>query len=282
MFIGSLIRMHCSKVLSAVAIAAIAVACGGGGSSVPATPGGSAQPASGATTAAPGGLYVGYYQEDPTNNPEDPVPGAIYLNLPEGNNTFSGNMFFTYVGCQSSNVGTVSGDKLDLDLSGKWTGTVDNTAQEGGYVGKFSTSLNIYQGSYTVKNGKQRIDIPNCIKYDIAAFGTWQLFALEQTYSSTGSGSATGLIGVVVDNGNRIQWSPPDSTQASFVSVMDAALAAANANAIVWQSYYYDGTRAATVPAGLLTAGREYIALAAGLTASGERTYFSSKRFTAQ
>jgi hypothetical protein len=53
-----------------------------------------------AEAQAPGGLFVGYYHEDPVTNPEDPFPGALYLNLPSANGTYAGTMFFTYFGCQ--------------------------------------------------------------------------------------------------------------------------------------------------------------------------------------
>ena len=29
-------------------------------------------------------LYVGWYQEDPLTNPEDPTPGSVHLSLPAG------------------------------------------------------------------------------------------------------------------------------------------------------------------------------------------------------
>jgi hypothetical protein len=61
--------------------------------------------------SAPGGLYIGYYHEDPISNPEDPVPGALYLSLPAGDSSFAGKMFFTYLGCQTSSVGSISGAK---------------------------------------------------------------------------------------------------------------------------------------------------------------------------
>ena len=79
------------------------------------------------------GLYVGYYQEDPITNPEDPTPGSIYLSLPAGDSAFSGSMFFTYVGCQSENLGTIAGTKAGPSLKGEWGGSVDGTAQKGSF-----------------------------------------------------------------------------------------------------------------------------------------------------
>src|ERR1700730_1147535 len=83
----------------------------------------------------PESLYVGYYQEDPVDNPEDPTIGAVYLNLPKAGGAFSGNMFFTYVGCQHTNVGTITGNLAGAHLQGTWTGTVDGTAQNGSFIG---------------------------------------------------------------------------------------------------------------------------------------------------
>ena len=79
--------------------------------------------AQGAASPAPGGAYIGYYQENPVTNPEDPVPGAVYLRLPAADGAFSGDMFFTYVGCQSSNLGRVSGRQSGLSLSGSPRGS---------------------------------------------------------------------------------------------------------------------------------------------------------------
>jgi hypothetical protein len=255
--------------ISLVVLALLVCACGGGGS-------GSTPPVGDPpVTAAPGGLYVGYYQEDATNNPEDPVPGALYLSLPEDDSAFSGSMSFTYVGCQTANVGTISGTKAKLDLNGSWTGTVDGLAQKGKYVGKFDPSLKLYQGTYTNDGGKQYRDLSPCIQYYIAANGIWELFPQEQTYST--DATATG----VIINGNQINWYPPAGTQASFVSVIDALIASSGgAAAIVWQNIYNGSTASATVPPGKLQSGRSYI-VTAGSQADGKRTYFSSKKFTA-
>ena len=45
------------------------------------------------------------------------MPGAFVLNLPEKDSAFDGDMYFTYIGCQSSNVGSVKGRKSGIALS---------------------------------------------------------------------------------------------------------------------------------------------------------------------
>jgi hypothetical protein len=147
------------------AATAVLAACGGGDPTEPVTP----VPG----PSAPGGLYLGYYAEDPTTNPEDPTLGAFTLNLPTGNASFSGSMYFTYVGCQTSNVGVVSGTKADLSLSGTWAGAVDGSPQSGPYSGTFNNTTQSYAGTYGNAGGKQYRDLRPCIEYHMAPNGTW-------------------------------------------------------------------------------------------------------------
>jgi hypothetical protein len=245
-------------------------ACGGGTTSSDQTSG------SAPLTAAPGGIYVGYYQEDATNNPEDPTVGALYLSLPVADSAFNGSMSFTYVGCQSYNVGTISGTKSGLDLTGNWTGSTDGSPQAGSYTGTFDADKALYRGKYTVSGGKQHIDRLPCIEYYIAALGTWELFPLDKTYTS-----APTATGVIVE-GTKITWYPPQGTTNSFVSVIDQSIAnSGGANAIVWQNIFNAGTSFTNIPGSVsLVSGRTYIASAAS-TANGVRNYFSSKSFVA-
>jgi hypothetical protein len=228
-----------------------------------------------ATGVAPGGLYVGYYQEDATNNPEDPVPGALYLRLPQTDSTFSGDMYFTYIGCQSQNVGTISGNKRQLDLVGSWTGTVDNLAQRGDYVGRFQPTLGIYQGTYTNAGGKQFRDLSPCITYYIAAFGTWELFPVGQTYSSSTAPQGASVVG------NTVSWTAPAGTEACLISAIDQATAqSGTGNAIVWQTIIPGVISSATIPTSALQSGRTYIAsVACRASVNQQRNYFSSVTF---
>jgi len=262
-------------------MSALLVACGGGGSSTESNPenpgGGSDAP----VATAPGGLYVGYYREDAGTNPEDPTSGAIYLNLPPGDAPFAGDMSFTYVGCQSFNVGTISGNKLGLDLSGTWTGSVDGRAQNGTFVGQFNTDANAYQGTYINSRGKQFVAVPDCIEYYIGPNGRWELFAVGQTTAvePTPSPVATG----VIIEGNQITWYPPAGSSAdSVLSIIDPSIATSGgANAILWQNLYDAGITTATLPPTVtLQQGREYV-VSAGSISDTTLEYFSSRLFSA-
>ena len=105
-------------------------------------------------------LYIGSYVEDAATNPEDPMPGAIHVSLPKDEGDFSGELFFTYIGCQSENIGSVTGTKdirnKKTTLNGMWQGTVDNRPQQGEFVGELNGKGN-YTGTYTVAGGKQKL-----------------------------------------------------------------------------------------------------------------------------
>jgi hypothetical protein len=251
----------------AVAFIALATtACGGGGSSDD----GPAAPAPGPTAA--GSLYVGYYQEDPANNPEDPVPGAFSLNLPAGNASFSGSMFFTYVGCQTSNVGTVSGTKTDTTLAGDWAGTVDGSAQSGKYSGSYQAATQSYSGTYTNSGGKQLRDLQPCITYTIAANGSWEMFPIEATVPEGFT---------VIVSGRGIRWSPTTGATRTLVYVLDPAVAQTSGNPVLWQAVVTGSTNSETIPDTVaLQAGKEYIAVVGVGDAGGQRSAFGSKRFT--
>jgi hypothetical protein len=256
-----------------LAVAALA-ACGGGGGGIddaatpdPTTP---TPPAPGTPGAS--SLYVGYYQEDPANNPEDPVPGAFSLNLPAGNASFSGSMFFTYVGCQTSNVGTVSGTKNDAALAGTWSGTVDGLAQSGAYSGSYQAATQSYAGTYSNSGGKQLRDLQPCITYTIAANGTWEMFPIEAAVPDGFT---------VIVSGRGIRWSPTTGATRTLVYVLDPAVAQTSANPVLWQAVVSGPTNSVNVPDAIaLQSGKEYVAVVGIGEASGQRSAFGSKRFT--
>jgi cytochrome c5 len=227
-----------------------------------------------APTAPPGGLFVGYYQEDAASNPEDPVPGALYLALPEGDNSFSGKMFFTYFGCQSSNVGAVSGTKSAATINGNWSGTIDGTNQSGTYAGTFDVTNNAYSGNYTVAGNKQAISIPNCINYFIAPIGTWNLLSVENNSPITFTPTV---------NQNTMIWPTPNGYATALVSVMDVAAAVTinGNNAVKVQSNVVAPLANFDLTPFALTSGKQYLAVVSAFDTNRVRIGTGSKRFTA-
>ncbi|SFS18846.1 hypothetical protein SAMN05216570_3831 [Dyella sp. OK004] len=239
---------------------------------LPAWAAGPAVPAAG-TATPPGGVYVGYYQEDPATNPEDPTMGSVYLNLPASDSSFSGTMYFTYFGCQSSNVGTVSGIKKAASLSGSWSGTLDGTQQKGSLEGAYSAAKGAYAGTFTVAGGKQHIDIPSCISYYIAPKGTFELFAVGQNAPSSFS--------VAID-GHDVRWTPPGGAMMTLVFVLDPAVASSgHGNATVWQTLVMGPQGSADLSDVQLVSGRPYVLAVSAADSKFRRLGFASKSFTA-
>lgn len=229
--------------------------------------------ANAAATSAPGGLYVGYYQEDPLTNPEDPSPGAFVMNLPENDASFNGDMFFTYIGCQSHNLGKVNGVKAGLALSGTWSGTVDNSAQSGPYKGTYDPVAGHYKGVYTNSGGKQFKNVPGCIQHTIAPKGTWEMFAVEQNQPAA----------FKVDiAGSKMSWAAVPGAVMTLVYVLDPAVAKAGGdNPVKFQTLIPgNGANFNFAPRGL-SKGKEYIAVAVVGNRNAQRVAFGSKRFVA-
>jgi hypothetical protein len=242
---------------------ALVSACGGGGTS-PVTPS--------SDTATPSGLYIGYYQEDPSNNPEDPTIGAFSLNLPADDSPFQGSMYFTYVGCQSSNVGVVAGAKSGLQLSGTWGGAVDGLQQTGNYSGTFDKATATYAGTFNNNGGKQFVDLSPCIEYVIAANGTWEMFPIESSTPSTFN---------VTVNLPNVTWTSVAGANQTLVYVLDPVIAQGAGNPVLWQDVVFDGENSVVIPSSVtLTPGREYIVVVAVTNAQSQRIAFTSKRLT--
>lgn len=229
--------------------------------------------ASWTAAAAPGGLYVGYYQEDPRTNPEDPMPGAFVLNLPDQDVAFGGAMYFTFVGCQSSNVGAVKGVKAGAALSGSWSGTIDGSAQTGAYSGTYDQAGNAYRGVYVNAGGKQHKAIAGCIEYYIGPNGSWEMFPVEQNLPASFTLKVAG---------GKVSWTAVPNTAMTLVYLIDAAAAlAGTGNPIKLQTIVPGrGTSFALQGAGLVK-GKEYIVVALANTAQARRAAFASKRFVA-
>lgn len=226
------------------------------------------------TTPQQGGLFVGYYQEDPIDNPEDPSIGAIYLNLPNGDSNFSGNMFFTFFGCQTSNVGTVSGNKTAQTLAGNWAGTIDGSPQSGTVNAVFGNNGNFYSGTYTNSRGKQFRDLSPCIRYTLASRGTVELFPVGENFPGTFSVSV---------NGNRVVWPQVNGASIVNVSILDATVAATpgSGNAITQQLLFGSTSSSADLLGLNLVRGRQYIATVAITNSNFQRIAFGSTQFIA-
>ena len=108
-------------------------------------------------------VYHGAYFEDPASNPEDPTFGSISLVLPSDGGDFSGEMSFTFVGCQTQNIGRIEGTKTHNKLTGHWSGTVDQTKQSGAFTGTVQ-SEGFIAGDFTVDGGKQFNRVDGCIE----------------------------------------------------------------------------------------------------------------------
>lgn len=226
----------------------------------------------GSTSAqiCPNDLYIGYYLEDPIANPEDPLPGSLHLSIPKTDGNFAGELFFTYVGCQTQNIGTVSGSKTGDTLNGLWSGNVDMTQQDGTFAGE-RDSNGFYSGSYTVTKGKQFIDIDDCIEYFIAPFGTWYLFpVLEES-------SDDDLISV---DSEAIEWTPVANsvfTQCQLVELNQDNCAVAATS--VWQEIQLSNTQTIELPKTLLASSNSYALSCAQFDENGNPLAFSKVIF---
>lgn len=220
---------------------------------------------------APGGLYVGYYQEDPSTNPEDPMPGAFVLNLPADNAPFNGNMFFTYVGCQTTNVGTVSGTKSGKDLSGTWTGTLDGTPQSGPYSGNYNAAGGFYSGVYSNSGGKQFKKVPGCIEYYIGPNGIWEMFPVNASFPPSFSTSVTDT---------TVSWLVPPEANLALVYVIDPALLRSGKNLVIWQGLAAGNAGSLKIDPAVLNNGKEYVAVTTVFSASHQRLAASSVKFS--
>jgi len=227
-----------------------------------------------AAPVAPGGLYVGYYQEDPRTNPEDPMPGAFLLKLPEQDAAFDGAMYFTFVGCQTSNVGKVKGAKAGVDLKGSWSGRIDGSDQSGPYEGKYDAAKGYYAGTYANSGGKQFKNIPGCIKYYIGPNGSWEMFPVEQNQPASFK---------VAVNGATMTWPAVANAAMTLVYVIDPAVAqAGTGNPIVYQTILMRPATSFSLEVAALNKGKQYIAVALINSRSAARLAISSKRFVAQ
>lgn len=203
------------------------------------------------------------------------MPGSFYLVLPQGNERFSGEMSFTYFGCQSSNVGTVSGTKTGGALSGTWSGTVDNLAQSGDYSGTYDPTQLRYSGTYTNHGGKQHRDLRPCVEYDIAAFGTWEM-------SPVGARKPADFA-ISLANG-KVSWAALSGVAWWLASVYDedkALSGGAAGAAVIQQTFLPAAVHELPLVALGLAPGRRYILALSGFDAAYKSAAYTSLRYTA-
>lgn len=194
------------------------------------------------------------------------------MRLPDGDADFAGSMFFTYVGCQSSNVGSITGNKAGGDIRGRIAGTVDGLAQTGTYSGAYDVTTQRYTGTYVLAGGKQYRDLRPCIEYYIAPNGTFEMYPVGVSQPSSFR---------ITVNGRNIQWGSLNGARQTLVYVLDPAVTAAGQNPVLWQGLV-DGVVAAPLPATVsLASGREYVAAVAVGSSSLQRLAFGSVRFVA-
>lgn len=205
------------------------------------------------------------------------MPGSFYLDLPEGNSSFNGAMSFTYIGCQSSNVGAVSGAKNGLALSGNWTGTVDGVAVGGPYQGTYDVTAQRYSGTYNNAGGKVRVTVANCIDYFVAAYGTWEMSPVEAR-------SPTSFTVAVA--GGDVSWADVSGTSQWLASVYDEVLAQTGSQAVVKQALIpaiNASTVDQTIPVSSLglTSGRTHVLAITAFGAENQRLGYTSVRYIA-
>jgi hypothetical protein len=215
------------------------------------------------------GIYIGYYQESSKNNPEDPMPGSFYINIPETSKDFSGAMAFTFVGCQSHNVGHVNGTKTDSKISGTWDGNVDGSIQKGKFSGAFDEKTQSYTGTYTNDGGKQFKDLRPCIQYYIAAEGT---FVLAQA----GGHAPSDFIATI--SNDRIIWPALSQAYYFLISVFDVKKAKqGDFDSVVHQEIIRSsGNNVANLPSRSLIKNNNYIVSVSGFSADGKQMGYSS------
>ena len=265
---------HLKGLVRACLVASLAglTACGGGSESH-ADPGDTAGSLPAAPDAPPSGLYVGYYAEDPVTNPEDPTYGAFQLFFPEDAADFAGSMFFTYEGCQSSNVGAVRGSRVGGSISGLFAGDVDGVPQHGRYQGAFDSVTHSYSGTYSIDGGKQYRNLLPCIDYYIAPNGTFEMHRVGESQPRDFRVSM---------NGRNVQWSSLNGAGLTLVYVLDPVASTARpatTNPVIWQGLL-EGASVLTLPATVsLRSGTEYIAAVAVGAMNQRPMAFGSVRF---
>lgn len=231
----------------------------------------------------PGGeeLYIGYYAEDPVNNPEDPTAGLVAFLAPVGDGDFAGQMPFSYEGCVGGvDDGAISGTRSGGSLTGSWGGIVDGTAVGGDFTGTYDSNNDSFSGTYTNNDGKVHITTGSCDEY-VAADGTWQVFASDTNQPSTFAPTVTAT------TTPHFSWPSLGSGVGYGVFVFDEdALDQGPSNPAAFMGESLTGGLSADYPTDFpqakpLTAGGNYVAVVVGQDTSGAVAGFSIVRWQA-
>ena len=122
-------------------------------------------------------IYLGYYLEDPSTNPEDPTSGFLIACIPSSNGPFKSQFLFSYYGCAGGiDIGNVEGNRIGNSISGSWRGSVDGISIGGSFMGNWDGVK--FSGAWDNSGGKVRIEIGDC-SYFVAPNGEWVLYALD-------------------------------------------------------------------------------------------------------
>ncbi|WP_295750564.1 hypothetical protein [Undibacterium sp.] len=254
--------------LSLIALAFAALtACGGNSDDKPSVP--DAAP----IIPAPGGVYVGYFQEDVTNNPEDAIAGAFVLSVPGSDANSGTKLTMTYTGCQTSNFGNDNGIKNGNAYGASWSGLLDATSQSGSIFATYDPATGYYSGVYSNAKGKQLLNLPNCTQYYMAALGKFEVFPIEKNLPASFTLSV---------NANTLSWTSVAGTASILVYVLDPVLAQSGILNPIKAHALLPGTSASySLAAAGLSSGKEYIAVSQQSNSSSARIAFASKRFVA-
>ena len=119
---------------------------------------------------------MGWFEEDPANNPEDPTVGALFFRVPAADGSFGGLMPFAYQGCSPGvDVGNIAGNRSADALAGHWQGTLDGQAVGGSWSANQAAAAGRFDGSFDNSGGKQPIVVGSC-SYFMAAQGRLRVF----------------------------------------------------------------------------------------------------------
>ncbi len=223
-------------------------------------------------------FWFGYYQEDALTNPEDPLPGFIYLKIPQSGG-FEGELYFSYSGCAGGlDLGRVTGTVSGGNLDGTWQGNVDGKNVGGNYTGQLVVEER-YEGTYTNQGGKVEIECDSDFSYFVAPNGTWFL-------QKTGNNEA---LNITVDTSSEpmaLGWDSGNNSGLFYsVVFMDAECLEQNLDleeCLMWSgvsatnSIVYGEGIADTVPARRLVLGKSYLASITCINSEGEATVSSN------